>query len=118
MRMTGCRYANREGNFAELDFRLDWDNDAVQLRVAKRGDYALPYYRRAPGRRAVPARAPNRGGCAPTSSRAGGSSIRCAREPDPLPSSAQLCHHKDPAALGPMSDPKWCGFSRPLPRLD
>jgi hypothetical protein len=33
---------HREGDFTELDFRLDWDGDAVRLRLAKRGSYALP----------------------------------------------------------------------------
>jgi len=39
----GLSLRHREGDFAELDFRLDWDDDAVRLRLAKRGDYALPY---------------------------------------------------------------------------
>jgi alpha-glucosidase len=39
----GLSLRHREGDFAELDFRLDWDGYAVRLRLAKRGGYALPY---------------------------------------------------------------------------
>jgi len=39
----GLSLRHREGDFAELDFHLDWDGDAVRLRLAKRGGYALPY---------------------------------------------------------------------------
>jgi alpha-glucosidase len=31
------------GEFACLDLQLDWDDEAVRLRVAKRGAYVLPY---------------------------------------------------------------------------
>ena len=33
----------RDGEFACLDLQLDWDDEAVRLRVAKRGAYVLPY---------------------------------------------------------------------------
>ena len=39
----GLSLRHREGDFAELDFCLDWDDDAVRLSLAKRGGYALPY---------------------------------------------------------------------------
>jgi alpha-glucosidase len=39
----GLSLRHREGDFAELNFRLDWDPEAVRLRLAKRGGYALPY---------------------------------------------------------------------------
>jgi alpha-glucosidase len=39
----GLSLRHRVGDFAELDFRLDWDDDVVRLRLARRGGYALPY---------------------------------------------------------------------------
>jgi alpha-glucosidase len=33
-----------DGERARLDLQLDWDDEAVKLRVAKRGGYALPYH--------------------------------------------------------------------------
>jgi len=39
----GLSLRHREGDLAELDFCLDWDDDAVRLSLAKRGGYALPY---------------------------------------------------------------------------
>jgi alpha-glucosidase len=40
----GLSLRHREGDFAELDFRLDWDGDTVRLRLAKRSGYTLPYH--------------------------------------------------------------------------
>jgi alpha-glucosidase len=39
----GISLRYRDGEFACLDLQLDWDDEAVKLRVAKRGGYALPY---------------------------------------------------------------------------
>jgi alpha-glucosidase len=39
----GLSLRHREGDFAELDFRLDWDDETVRLRLARRGGYVLPY---------------------------------------------------------------------------
>jgi alpha-glucosidase len=39
----GISLRHRDGEFACLDFQLDWDDQAVRLRVAKRGGHALPY---------------------------------------------------------------------------
>ena len=39
----GLSLRHREGDFAELDFRLVWDGDAVRLHLTKRGGYVLPY---------------------------------------------------------------------------
>jgi alpha-glucosidase len=39
----GISLRHREGEFACLDFRLEWDDHTVRLRLGKRGGYALPY---------------------------------------------------------------------------
>ena len=39
----GISLGHRDGEFARLDLQLDWDDEAVRLRVAKRGAYVLPY---------------------------------------------------------------------------
>jgi alpha-glucosidase len=39
----GLSLSHREGDFAALDFGLDWDDRAVRLRLIRRGGYALPY---------------------------------------------------------------------------
>jgi alpha-glucosidase len=39
----GLSLRHREGDFAGLDLRLDWDGNTVRLRLAKRGGFMLPY---------------------------------------------------------------------------
>jgi alpha-glucosidase (family GH31 glycosyl hydrolase) len=39
----GISLRHLDGEFACLDLRLDWNDEAVKLRVAKRGGYTLPY---------------------------------------------------------------------------
>ena len=43
MRNDGLSLRHREGDFAELDFRLDWDDETIRLRLTKRGGYSLPH---------------------------------------------------------------------------